>query len=92
MNALISQALAALAIALLRYFQQREDLKASIRLELEKEAMAYAIRATEWRARAAGYPYAVRLGVRNVKLSISIQSDVADAGSGAEGVSVPSQG
>lgn len=92
MSGFVSQLLAALAVSLLRYFQQREDLKSSIRLELEREAMAYAIQATEWRARAAGYPYAVKLGVRNVKLSISVQSDLADPRSGTESLPVPPEG
>lgn len=84
MTGFMTQLLAALAVALLRYLQQREDLKQSVRDDLEKEAMRYAIKATEYKARAAGLPYAHAFVVRDSTLTISIQGPVASAGSGAE--------
>ena len=89
---LLAEFLAALAIGILKYLQQREDLKDAIRSELEQEAMHYAIKAAEYRARAVGLPYAAAFRVRDSTLSISIQSPVADAGSGAEDQPMRSEG
>lgn len=83
---------AAIAVAILRYLQSREDLKTSIRLELEREVMGYAIKATEWKARAVGLPFASHLVVRNATLSISLQSPDACAGSDAQSVGVRNEG
>lgn len=89
---LLAEFLAALAIGILKYLQQREDLRKSVRDDLEKEAMRYAIKAAEYRARAVGLPYVAAFRVRDSTLSISIQSPVADAGSGAEDQPMRSEG
>ena len=79
---LLTQFLAALAIGILKYLQSREDLKASIRNELEKASLAYALKAAEWKARAAGSPTADALRVQRPGASLSIQSrDTDDDGS-----------
>ena len=75
---LLAKFLAALAIGILKYLQQREDLKASLRAELEKESMTYALTAERWRARAAGLPDAERLRVRQSGASLSLHRDDAD--------------
>ena len=75
---LLSQFLAALAIGILKYLQQREDLKSSLRAELEKESMNYALKAEQWRARAAGNPDADHLRVRKPGSSLSLSSGDAD--------------
>lgn len=78
---LLSQFLAALAIGILKYLQQREDLKASLRAELEKESMNYALKAEQWRARAAGNPDADHLRVRKPGASLSLHSGDANTDS-----------
>lgn len=75
---LLAKFLAALAIGILKYLQQREDLKASLRAELEKESMNYALKAAEWKARAAGNPTADRLRVQRPGSSLSLQDRDAD--------------
>lgn len=80
--------LAKLAIEILRYLQGREDIKNATRVELEREAMKYAIRAAEWKARAVGLPYAHDLRVRNATLTISIQSPDAQPRSGPKDCSL----
>ena len=78
---LLAKFLAALAIGILKYLQQREDLKASLRAELEKESMTYALTAERWRARAAGLPDAERLRVRKPGSSLSLHSGDANTDS-----------
>ena len=78
---LLSQFLAALAIGILKYLQTREDLKASLRAELEKESMNYALKAEQWRARAAGLPDADHLRVRKPGASLSLSGGDASADS-----------
>lgn len=92
MTGFMTQLLAALAVSLLRYLQQREDLKQSVRDDLEKEAMRHVIKATEYKARAAGLPYAAALRVRDTTISISISSPIAGAGSGTESESMRPEG
>ena len=70
---MLAEILAAVVIALLRYLQGREDLKASIRADLEKESLRYANAALVWKARAAGEPAAEYLRVRNGS-SLSLHS------------------
>ena len=77
---MLAEILAAVVIALLRYLQGREDLKASIRADLEKESLRYANAALAWKARAAGEPAAEYLRVRNGS-SLSLHS----RDSGADG-------
>jgi len=72
---LLAEFLAALAIGILKYLQQREDLRKSVRDDLEKEAMRYAIKATEYKARAAGLPYASALKVRDATLTITLSKN-----------------
>lgn len=75
---LLSEFLAALAIGILKYLQQREDLKASLRADLEKESMTYALKAAEWKARAVGNPDADRLRVQRPGDSLSLSGGDAD--------------
>ena len=67
---MLAQILAALAVGILRYLQSREDLKSSIRSDLEKESMAYALKAQEWRAHADADAESLR--VRNTRAKLSI--------------------
>lgn len=78
---LLGEFLAALAIGILKYLQQREDLKASLRAELEKGSMTYALKAEQWRARAAGNPDADHLRVRKPGASLSLSGGGASSNS-----------
>lgn len=76
---LLAQILAALAVGILRYLQSREDLKDSIRADLEKESLSYALKAQEWRARAGADAESLR--VRNEGASLSLHSGDASSDS-----------
>jgi hypothetical protein len=56
MPAWVGEILAILVVHLLRYFQQRQDLKASVRNELYVEAMNYANKARDWKLAALRDP------------------------------------
>lgn len=73
---LLAQILAALAVGILRYLQSREDLKDSIRADLEKESLSYALKAQEWRARAGADVESLR--VRNEGASLSLPDSSSD--------------
>jgi hypothetical protein len=72
----LAQILAALAVGILRYLQSRKDLKESIRADLEKESLSYALKAQEWRARAGVDADSLR--VRSQGASLSLPDSPAD--------------
>ncbi len=75
---MIADLLAALVVALLRYLQTRHDLRVAARAEIEKECMAYAIKANEWKSRAGSDPDADRVRVRDATAILSIQNPAAN--------------
>lgn len=69
---------AAIVVALLRYLQQRQDLRAAVRAEVEKECLVYANRANEWKANDADDdPRALDVRVRRPGATLSVSSDPA---------------
>lgn len=68
---------AAVVVALLRYLQQRQDLRAAVRAEVEKECLVYANRANEWKAAADADPRALDMRVRRPGATLSVSSDPA---------------
>lgn len=75
---MLGDLLAAIVVGLLKYLQTRQDLRAAVRAEIEKECMAYAIKANEWKARAGSNPDADRVRVLNPTASLSIPNPSAD--------------
>lgn len=75
---MIAEILAALVIGLLKYLQTRQDLRAAVRAEVEKECMGYAIKANEWKANAPRDPHALDVRVRNPGDVLSIPDRTAN--------------
>lgn len=69
---------AAIVVALLRYLQQRQDLRAAVRAEVEKECLVYANRANEWKANASRDPHALDVRVRSPGDALSIPDRTAN--------------
>lgn len=89
---MLAEFFAALAIALLRYLQQRGDLKAALRADLEREAFTYVEKALRWKAVAAGDLNPPELLVRKPGVQLWLSNDDADPGRVPAGGALPSKG
>lgn len=89
---MLAEILAALAIAILRYLQGREDIKAATRAKLIERSMEYAQHALIWKAKAAGDTHLPELVVRRPGLKLWVPGDIADSGGRPEAGAVPDPG
>lgn len=86
---LLIQTLVALAVAVLRYVQSREDLKQTAFDKVSAEDAQYAIQALQWKASAVTTPDGgAGLGVRDPANRIELQGSGPEAGGPPAGGSV----